>query len=957
MEDWKTSPRTTLTKPVYVEHATNAGGTTMCLGLAKARQNRIVGCTATPPGNCVLYVDNNEDAQSPRRRAWESASGSSWSAPSINSSAVASGFAALNDSCGLAFNEPFKRSSNGVRVSFSRSIGQPRAPFWESFFSVLLLGPTRNFSFFHADDCVPNPTNVSGRRYICRETCPYWACTARADEYLMKHLLPPDMLLDSSGAPPCNSTTLASALSALHRFDIVLNLKERPEWSAAIAKRALGFDPDAVLSPRRRNRTLAERTRLSAEYRALNPCDARLLEAADQKMRSTLEGWGHSTRPVEKADGMRRHVARRPRKALEAPARQQQQPQQSQQQQRREHHEQEREQLKAAASPAVWVSSPSSVPHLLLARALDRTTLPLGADPFRRVMLRLLTEQPITVTAVGQSNTVRGGGCFGRGCIHSTTMADVVGWGHTFMRLINLTWPHPGHALYNRAYGASSPKAIATCLSSHMAAGTDILLVDFDTMHWQKEEQERLARTAALAHPAPPLVIFVGFPNWCSTFRKLPVVRRANESQARAVHRTRDAAVELCATMLREGMNVSRVDEVGDSLAPIAKHYSQLYVSMHDLLTPLIQSQHRSFFPPIRFTADGAHGQPNGYARQSAYYDAAGAALYHLLCAAASAVQTTVEHGALPSHEDLWPGKPQSGKPQPGMPRLPPLRSRSAGEHYMLSCHEWLHPNLVAPLVALNESGVLGAPGWVVSEYTHQATPRRKPGLLSFAVDDVVELELGIRHPLVQSLASDQRSTGSGEGTGGGSGSDGEGNRSDIVDESSLRGGSGIGSSGLRVCLGVTYLKSYTGMGAIDVSCIGACACAPATIDALDPLAHASLFHTWELPATMRAAVPRVGCRLRLRNRPRLVSPPPPPPAAGLRHGVRSVGRLSAASATTESALGASDGHQFRLSGVYVRWDEPPCEVDLGAKPGQSWWRAAINRVPVANGLEPARRR
>jgi hypothetical protein len=52
-------------------------------------------------------------------------------------------------------------------------------------------------------------------------------------------------------------------------------------------------------------------------------------------------------------------------------------------------------------------------------------------------------------------------------------------WAGEFMTWLNATWPHPQHAMYNRAAGASNSKFVTTCLGSHLARHTDLLLVDF----------------------------------------------------------------------------------------------------------------------------------------------------------------------------------------------------------------------------------------------------------------------------------------------------------------------------------------------------------------------------------------------------------------------------------------------------------------------------------------------
>lgn len=114
--------------------------------------------------------------------------------------------------------------------------------------------------------------------------------------------------------------------------------------------------------------------------------------------------------------------------------------------------------------PVTWLQAPSSS-HALLEPALEHNTFPQTLI-FRQIIDGLTSGQrPLVVTAVGQSNTVWWSGCFGAGCIPTSGRPIASdGWGASFLRLVNNTWPHQGHAFHNRAYGASSPKAIATCL-------------------------------------------------------------------------------------------------------------------------------------------------------------------------------------------------------------------------------------------------------------------------------------------------------------------------------------------------------------------------------------------------------------------------------------------------------------------------------------------------------------
>ena len=90
---------------------------------------------------------------------------------------------------------------------------------------------------------------------------------------------------------------------------------------------------------------------------------------------------------------------------------------------------------------------------------------------------------------------------------------------------------------------------------------------------------------------------------------------------------------------------------------------------------------------------------------------------------------------------------------------------------------------------------------------------------------------------------------------------------------------------GTKSCVGLTFLRSYEGVGAASLSCVAPCA--GHLLDGLDPRARASLFHD-RVAATVGADA--AACVVRLRN----LGP----------------------SANATTGRGAS---KFRLSGVYVQ--------------------------------------
>lgn len=112
-------------------------------------------------------------------------------------------------------------------------------------------------------------------------------------------------------------------------------------------------------------------------------------------------------------------------------------------------------------------------------------------------------------------------------------------------------------------------------------------------------------------------------------------------------------------------------------------------------------------------------------------------------------------------------------------------------------------------------------PGWFSSEFTLHGVRRRKPGLNSVRLGDSIDIEIGVD-----------------------------------VDR------------GAPLCVSISHLVSYEHMGAVHISCVPPCSCAPKTVVALEPASHVSVLHS----AHVAVRSPQSTCWLRLTN----VQPAPP---------------------------------------------------------------------------------
>ena len=257
-------------------------------------------------------------------------------------------------------------------------------------------------------------------------------------------------------------------------------------------------------------------------------------------------------------------------------------------------------------------------PPDVVQRALPQP-LPLSSLAMSRALKRLLAGKPLVVTALGMSNTVMRGGCFGAGCAagqpHGKTQWA---FGTQWMQWINQTWPHPDHALYNRAAGASNPLRATRCLASHVAPNTDVLLVDFQLSGWSALEQEHFVRTVARL-PRRPLAVFIGLVDWCATLTG----GGDDETPTRSMpsHGSNSEA-DTCARRLSRGEVVS-ADPLGNRLARIARYYGQVFLSVHAALAPLL----RAHADARHWVPDGQHGPMH---IRSLYYDSLAAMLVRL---------------------------------------------------------------------------------------------------------------------------------------------------------------------------------------------------------------------------------------------------------------------------------------------------------------------------------------
>ena len=432
------------------------------------------------------------------------------------------------------------------------------------------------------------------------------------------------------------------------------------------------------------------------------------------------------------------------------------------------------------------------LPSDVMARSLPH--LPNHSLALRHIIGRLRSGMPLTVTAIGMSNTFDFGGCFGEeGCSAWDKQSALMhrgrgkqGWGAMFMRWLVERWPAK-HQLYNRGAGASNPTLATTCIASHLAPRTDLLVVDFNLANWGLQHQEHLARTIA-AMPRPPLVVYLGLINWC---------KQVGRGRGESIELWQRRVATSCAADLK-GSHVTDADPVGSNLARVARHYGHVFIDVFHALRPLMNQIH----PASAWTRDGVHGfYSHG---RSQYYGAIASFLAYLITRADEAIPPTLHKGIPPTLHtgipptllarlppDLSPTTshailpaPDGARgaehvdPAPGPAALDPasdpvpppmdLGGISGGASWSadaaartLACYAWLSRNLEPPPVLRNVTarrdpgvssdprhpGGVSAGGWVVSEVTMHGAKKRKPGLLSTVEGDSIDLQAPLLTP------------------------------------------------------------------------------------------------------------------------------------------------------------------------------------------------------------------
>ena len=181
--------------------------------------------------------------------------------------------------------------------------------------------------------------------------------------------------------------------------------------------------------------------------------------------------------------------------------------------------------------PQLATSSPGVANHSFSLREAD---LLRGVQTMGRssaFLAKLQAGEPVSIGVLGAS-VAENGGCFTqphKRCMSMNGRAPVaLAWGTPHHRpfkgflvrwfeWLNSTWPNRRHVLKNGGRDANSLVTIAPCLSSHLPASVDVVILEVGSMFVTNTPAtiEIILRQLA-SRRRPPLVIFVTIHLWCT---------------------------------------------------------------------------------------------------------------------------------------------------------------------------------------------------------------------------------------------------------------------------------------------------------------------------------------------------------------------------------------------------------------------------------------------------------
>jgi len=156
------------------------------------------------------------------------------------------------------------------------------------------------------------------------------------------------------------------------------------------------------------------------------------------------------------------------------------------------------------------------LPHTALERSLVHVGQPNASA---RLLQRLRAGKHVTIGVLGAS-VAQNGGCLtqpGQRCMaYNGEGQKAAGFAVRLLRLINASFPHPGHRIANAARDATPAQSIYTCLFTRLPTHADLVILEFGSLalHLQHWAAEAIVR-ALLALPAPPVVAFFTIRNLC----------------------------------------------------------------------------------------------------------------------------------------------------------------------------------------------------------------------------------------------------------------------------------------------------------------------------------------------------------------------------------------------------------------------------------------------------------
>ena len=456
-----------------------------------------------------------------------------------------------------------------------------------------------------------------------------------------------------------------------------------------------------------------------------------------------------------------------------------------------------------------------------LARGLSHLA---SATALRPIVARLAAGESISIGLLGAS-VGQDAGCYepGRRCNdYSGRVPTGLPWRRQrrpyagflvrFMQAINTTWPNAEHQITNGAADGTPPQSILDCLFSHLPRNLDIVILEFGSMarDVHMPSVEALLRVL-LGQPRRPLILFLTVREWCRA-DKIAFGSRARPfgaNESTTWSRAEGKFERLCAhydlsclsyyRALSEGFHARAPgygydDLAADCLHPLSGRRGT------EVMTDLLAHWLDASIARVATDATAAPPRPPPLPLERVFdvtaVDKAQASARHAACYSMLEGGSSYQKSNHLVYQRLRPNPWVTAycARRPGHSRLDATLSGCSSYNRNVRCT----PDVVRPPSPNNQ------PVWFYCFKAFRADGtlgKKSPGVLALHPGATLDLRVDTR----------------------------------LHDSFNAHGGVGGGATNASAAVltaKLLYLRSYNGMGRIELSCHFGCACATHTLDA-----------------------------------------------------------------------------------------------------------------------------